>query len=260
MAPSRNGTREWRLSHGAAPRQQTLTPLIGTGDWATGGNHSRHGRRSGPENSPDGSPPLIRKGRYRSRMPEAEPSHAEMHEDFIQHVEEGSSKMKFLSLASIVVAALLVISFVARLALPLSGTTGATVSLTDPTLIAMEALVLVLVLAWLCVSVGNLRFTTNLTRQIAVARAAEAEIGKKLADWSDESPGRGATGQTPRPEKNPDSGFLLGSGFEPLGLPLPRDHLYSHHGLCHGISDRTNLPHLSFADGHCHARSLPSSP
>lgn len=109
------------------------------------------------------------------------PSQVDIHEDFIQHVEDGSSKMRLLSGISAAVASLLILSYVAQLALPLTGTTSVTVTLTDPTLIATEIAVVVLALVWLYVGVRNYRFTTKLARQIAAARAAEAAMEKKIA-------------------------------------------------------------------------------
>jgi hypothetical protein len=117
-------------------------------------------------------------------MPEDErpgPSQVEIHEEFIQHVEDGSSKMRLLSAVSAVVAAILILSYISQLVLPLAGTTTVTVNLVDPTLIATEAGVLVLALAWLYVGVRDYRFTTRLARQIAEARASESQIEKEIA-------------------------------------------------------------------------------
>lgn len=114
-------------------------------------------------------------------MTEDKTSQVEIHEDFIQHVEDASSKMRILSVVSAIVALLLVLSYISQLVLPLTGTTSVKVSLTDPTLIATEIAVLVLSVAWLYVGVSNYRFTTRLARRIAAARAAEAELEKKIA-------------------------------------------------------------------------------
>jgi hypothetical protein len=108
------------------------------------------------------------------------PSQVEIHEDFLQHVEDGSSRMRLLSGVSAAVAFLLIISYISQLALPLTGTTSVTVSLTDPTIIATEIAVLALSVAWLYVGVRNYRFTTKLAKRIAAARAAEAVMEKKL--------------------------------------------------------------------------------
>ena len=113
-------------------------------------------------------------------MSEERPSQVEVHEEFLQHVEDGSVRMRVLAAVSSVVATVLVISYVSQLALPFTGTTSVTVSLTDSTLIVSELAVLVLAIAWLYVGVSNYRFTTKLARRITAARAAEADLEKKL--------------------------------------------------------------------------------
>ncbi len=113
-------------------------------------------------------------------MAEERLSKVEIHEDFLQHVEDGSKKMRLLSAVTVIVAALLIISYLSQLALPLAGTASVIVSLTDPTLVATEVAVLALALAWLYVGVSNYRFTANLSRRIAAARKAEALMEEKL--------------------------------------------------------------------------------
>ena len=117
----------------------------------------------------------------REMTEEKQPSEVEIHEDFLQHVEDGSRKMRWLSAVSAIVAAILAASYLLQLALPLTGTTSVTVSLTDPTLIATEVAVLALTLAWLYVGASNYRFTTGLAGRIKAARAVEAEMEKKIA-------------------------------------------------------------------------------
>jgi hypothetical protein len=114
-------------------------------------------------------------------MSEERPSQVEIHEDFLQHVEDGSSRMRLLAAISAIVALLLIVSYVYEIALPFTGTTSVTVTLNDPTLITTEIAVLALAIAWLYVGVSNYRFTTSLAKRIAAARAAEAEMEKKLA-------------------------------------------------------------------------------
>jgi hypothetical protein len=109
------------------------------------------------------------------------PSQVEIHEEFIQHVEDGSRKMRWLSGVSAVVALLLAVSYVSQLVLPLTGTSTVTVNLLDPTLIATELVVLALALVWIFLGLRNYRFTTNLSKQVAAARAAESDIEKGIA-------------------------------------------------------------------------------
>lgn len=109
------------------------------------------------------------------------PGYVDIHEEFVQRIEEGNSKMKFLAEVTMVVAAILIVAYIIQLAAPLTGTTSVTVSLTDPTLVVTEVIVLALTVAWLYVGISNYRFTASLARQIAAARASEAEMEKKLA-------------------------------------------------------------------------------
>jgi hypothetical protein len=86
-----------------------------------------------------------------------------------------------MSAISSIIALLLIISYLSQIALPLTGTTSITVNLADPTLIDTEVAVLLLAIAWLYVGVTNYRFTTSLAKQILVARAAEAELERRIA-------------------------------------------------------------------------------
>lgn len=116
----------------------------------------------------------------------------EIHEEFLRRVEEGSAKIRSLSIITVAVAALLAVSYVVQMALPyLGGGTTATVSLTDPTLVAFEGALTVLALAWLYVGISDYRFTSRLSRSIREAREKEKEIEGELAAES------APTGTTP---------------------------------------------------------------
>ena len=56
----------------------------------------------------------------------------------------------------------------------------ASVNLLDPTLLALEAVLIVVTFAWLYVGVVNYLFASRLGRQIKEARAKEKEIESKL--------------------------------------------------------------------------------
>jgi hypothetical protein len=104
----------------------------------------------------------------------------EAHEEFVQHIERGSSKIRALSLTTIVVAVLLIISYAYQIALPLiAGTTTVQVNLTDPSLVATEIVLLVLALVWLYVALKDYLFTRRLTGQIKEARRLEGELIRK---------------------------------------------------------------------------------
>jgi hypothetical protein len=106
----------------------------------------------------------------------------EAHGSFVQHIENGSARMKGLSLITIVVAFLLLASYFDQVVTPFTtGTKVVTVNLLDPTLLALEVVLILVTFAWLYVGVANYLFASRLGRQIKDARAKEKEIERKLA-------------------------------------------------------------------------------
>lgn len=104
-----------------------------------------------------------------------------LHEEFIQHVESAASKMRALSIITILVAFILVVLYALQLAFPsFSATPVVPVNLADPVLEALELLLLALTLVWLYVGVSDYRFTRRMTKLIKEARAAEREIEKRI--------------------------------------------------------------------------------
>ncbi len=105
----------------------------------------------------------------------------EAHGSFVQHIEDGQARMKVLSVITIVVAFLLLASYFYQVLTPFTtGTTVVTVNLLDPTLLALEAILIVVTFAWLYVGVVNYLFASRLGRQIKEARAKERDIERKL--------------------------------------------------------------------------------
>jgi len=123
-------------------------------------------------------------------MTEKEPSEKsiiEIHEEFLQRVEAGSSKIRALSAVTIVVAGLLAVSYVYQVASAyLTPTTTVTVNLKDPVLVIFEVALTALALAWFYVGVRDYRFVSGLSKSISRARALEkgieSEISGKKAD------------------------------------------------------------------------------
>ncbi len=104
----------------------------------------------------------------------------ETHEEFIQHIELGTSKIKALSLVTMVVAALLAIGFVSQLALPFAaGEKVVEVNLADPLLVSFEIFLLALAVLWFYVGTRDYLFMRRLGRQIREARRQEQELFKK---------------------------------------------------------------------------------
>ena len=99
------------------------------------------------------------------------------HEDFVQHIESGQSRIRSLSIITIAVAFLLLASYFYQILTPFTTkTTTVTVNLLDPTLLGLEAVLILITFAWLYVGVVNYLFASRLGRQIKEARAKEREI------------------------------------------------------------------------------------
>lgn len=111
-----------------------------------------------------------------------EKSILEIHEEFLEHVEAGSSKIRLLSVVTVVVAGLLAISYIYQVASAyFTATTSVTVNLRDPILVVFEMLLTVLALLWLYVGVRDYRFVSGLSKSIARARALEREIEEEIS-------------------------------------------------------------------------------
>lgn len=107
----------------------------------------------------------------------------EVHEDFLQHVEDGRSKIRLLSVVTIIVAFFLAVSYSYQLLLPFTTTTKTVVvDLTDPALIASEVVFLLLAGAWLYVGIVNYLFSTRMGRSVQRARAMEREIERRMSE------------------------------------------------------------------------------
>jgi len=106
----------------------------------------------------------------------------ETYEEFLQRVEAAGSKIRVLSGVTIFVALLLAATYVSQLLVVpfLLGVTTQTVNLVDPTLIAFESGLLILVLIWLYVGVRGYWFMTKLARQIREIRSVQSELAKRI--------------------------------------------------------------------------------
>jgi uncharacterized membrane protein (DUF485 family) len=105
----------------------------------------------------------------------------EAHGSFVQHIEDGQARMKALSIITIAVAFLLLASYFDQVLTPFTtGTKVVTVNLLDPTLLALEVVLILVTFAWLYVGVANYLFASRLGRQIKEARTKEAELERRL--------------------------------------------------------------------------------
>lgn len=109
------------------------------------------------------------------------PEIIDAHQELVQHIEQGTGRMRALSIVTIVVAAVLVVSYLSQLALPLTGTRTVTVNLADPGSIAAELVVLALALAWLYIGIQDLRFSWRMKAEIRSARSREKEIQDRIS-------------------------------------------------------------------------------
>ena len=109
------------------------------------------------------------------------PEIIDAHQELVRHIEQSAGRIRILSIATVVVAAVLAVSYVSQLALPFTGTTTVTVNLSDPVNIATELVVLALAVIWLYVGVQDLRFSSRLKGKIRAARSRENEIQGRIS-------------------------------------------------------------------------------
>lgn len=105
----------------------------------------------------------------------------EAHEDFAQHIEAGSARIRTLSILTLVISVLLLASYFSQILEPfVTGTREVTVDLADPSLLVFEGLLVLLTLAWLYVGAVNYLFSTRLSRRVKAARAREQEMERRI--------------------------------------------------------------------------------
>ena len=109
------------------------------------------------------------------------PDIIDAHQELVGHIERGVRRMRVLAVLSVAVSAFLAVSYLAQLALPLTGTRTETVDLADPALVATELVVLGVALVWLYVGLSDLKFSSKMMGEIGSARAKEKEIGQSIA-------------------------------------------------------------------------------
>ena len=109
------------------------------------------------------------------------PQIIDAHQELVRHVEQTAGRIRALSIATVLVAAILAVSCLYQLLLPLAGTTTISVNLTDPVNVGTELVVLLLVILWLYVGFRDLRFSSRLSREIRLARSKEKEIRDRIS-------------------------------------------------------------------------------
>ncbi|MDE1853389.1 MAG: hypothetical protein KGI38_06540 [Thaumarchaeota archaeon] len=109
------------------------------------------------------------------------PQIIDAHQELVRHVEQTAGRIRALSMLTIMVAAVLAVSYLYQLVLPLAGTTAVSVNLTDPVNVGTELVVLLLVVLWLYVGLRDLRFSSRLSREIRLARSKEEDIQDRIS-------------------------------------------------------------------------------
>jgi len=95
----------------------------------------------------------------------------ELNELFIQRMEEGASRLKLLSVVTLIVAVLLLASYASQVVLPFAtGQTTVTVNLLDPSLLVFEGLLILLTVAWVYVGAVNFLWARRMGSRIAKVR------------------------------------------------------------------------------------------
>lgn len=105
----------------------------------------------------------------------------EAHEDFIEHVERGQSRLRNLSITTLAVTVVLGAAYFSQILTPfVTGQKVVEVNLLDPGLLILEVLILGLTFAWMYVAAVNYLFYSRLGRSIKEIRAKEAELLKQI--------------------------------------------------------------------------------
>lgn len=105
----------------------------------------------------------------------------ELNELFVQRIEEGTRRLKLLSIVTLIVAVLLLASYASQVVLPFAtGQTTVTVNLLDPGLLFFEGLLILLTVAWVYVGALNYLWARRLGDRIRKVRAEEDKILKRI--------------------------------------------------------------------------------
>lgn len=109
------------------------------------------------------------------------PGIIDAHQEMVRHIEQSAGRIRILSILTVGVAAVLSVSYLFQLVLPLTGTTTVTVDLASPSNIMAELVVLSLVLVWLYVGISDLRFSSRMKNEIRGARTKEKGIQDRIS-------------------------------------------------------------------------------
>jgi uncharacterized membrane protein (DUF485 family) len=105
----------------------------------------------------------------------------EVNDDFAEHIEKSSRRIKILSVITLVISVILLASYFSQIVYPfVTGQTTVTVNLIDPSLLGLEVVLVLLTLAWLYVGAVNLLFSTRMARAVKQAREHGRNIERMI--------------------------------------------------------------------------------
>ena len=105
----------------------------------------------------------------------------EISDDFAEHIEKGSRRIRLLSLITLGISVILLASYFSQIIYPfVTGQTTVVVNLTEPSLLALEGVLVLLTLAWLYVGAVNYLFSSRMAKAVKEAREHERSIEKMI--------------------------------------------------------------------------------
>jgi len=99
----------------------------------------------------------------------------------VDRMEASASRVRLLSVITLVVAVLLLASYASQVILPFAtGQTTATVNLLDPSLLVFEGLLIALTVAWIYVGAVNLLWSRRISKKIRELENFEDRLAARL--------------------------------------------------------------------------------
>lgn len=101
----------------------------------------------------------------------------EVNDDFSDHIERSSRRIRVLSVTTLVISVILLASYFSQIVYPFAtGQTVVSVNLVDPSLLVIEVILVMLTLAWMYVGAVNYLFSSRMARAVKEAREHERKI------------------------------------------------------------------------------------
>ncbi len=101
----------------------------------------------------------------------------QINDDFSEHIEKSSRRIRILSVITLVISVILLASYFSQIVYPfVTGQTIVSVNLVDPSLLALEVVLVLLTLAWMYVGAVNYLFSSRMAKAVKQAREQEHKI------------------------------------------------------------------------------------